>query len=46
MDTPTRVIFFAGLVGFTGLFFWLLQIETTIGRLGGPRNASRRVSAK
>jgi heme exporter protein C len=30
MDTPTRTIFFAGLVGFTGLFLWLLQLETRI----------------
>jgi heme exporter protein C len=33
MDTPTRVIFFAGLIGFTGLFFWLLQIETRIAQI-------------
>jgi heme exporter protein C len=28
MDTPTRTIFFAGLLGFTGIFLWLLQLET------------------
>jgi heme exporter protein C len=34
MDTPTKTIFFAGLIGFTALFLWLLEIET---RLGGIR---------
>ncbi|HEU5249203.1 MAG TPA: cytochrome c biogenesis protein CcsA [Thermoanaerobaculia bacterium] len=32
MDTPTRAVFFAGLVGFTALFFWMLQIETRIAK--------------
>ncbi len=35
MDTPTRAVFFAGLVGFTALFFWMLQIETRIARARG-----------
>jgi heme exporter protein C len=35
MDTPTRTVFFAGLIGFTGLFFWLLQLETRIARERG-----------
>ncbi len=33
MDTPTRVVFFAGLAGFTALFFWLLELESRLGRL-------------
>jgi heme exporter protein C len=37
MDTPTRTVFFAGLIGFTGLFFWLLQLETRIARGAGPQ---------
>jgi heme exporter protein C len=38
MDTPTRTVFSAGLIGFTGLFVWLLQLETRIARerAGGP----------
>lgn len=31
MDTPTKTIFFAGLAGFTALFFWLLELETRLG---------------
>lgn len=27
MDTPTRVVFFVGLLGFSLLFFWLLELE-------------------
>ena len=27
MDTPTKTVFFAALVGFTGLFFWLLSLQ-------------------
>jgi hypothetical protein len=34
MDTPTRTIFFAGLLGFTGLFLWLLQLETRVAGAG------------
>lgn len=39
MDTPTKTVFFAGLVGFTALFLWLLQLETRLGasrRTAGP----------
>jgi heme exporter protein C len=32
MDTPTRAVFFGGLVGFTGIFLWLLQLETRLAR--------------
>jgi heme exporter protein C len=35
MDTPTRAVFFGGLVGFTALFFWMLQIEIRIARARG-----------
>jgi heme exporter protein C len=33
MDTPTKVVFFAGLAGFTGLFLWMLSLETRAARL-------------
>ncbi|HSD71243.1 MAG TPA: cytochrome c biogenesis protein CcsA [Thermoanaerobaculia bacterium] len=39
MDTPTRAVFFGGLIGFTGIFLWLLQLET---RLAAQRDAQRR----
>ena len=32
MDTPTKTVFFAGLVGFTAIFLWLLQLETRLAR--------------
>lgn len=38
MDTPTRTVFFGGLIGFTGIFLWLLQLETRLARSRG-RNA-------
>jgi heme exporter protein C len=41
MDTPTKTIFFAGLLGFTALFFWLLELETRLG--GGRRPAPGRI---
>ena len=34
MDTPTRVVFFAGVIGMTGLFFWMLSLEARTTRLG------------
>jgi heme exporter protein C len=30
MDTPTKTVFFASLVGFTGLFFWLLSLQARL----------------
>jgi heme exporter protein C len=33
MDTPTRVVFFAGLIGFTALFVWMLSLEARTARL-------------
>jgi len=33
MDTPTRVVFFAGLAGFSGLFLWMLSAESRAVRL-------------
>jgi heme exporter protein C len=32
MDMPTKTIFFAGLLGFTGIFLWLLQLEARLAR--------------
>ena len=33
MDTPTRVVFFAGLAGFAALFFWMLSLTSRSARL-------------
>ena len=33
MDTPTKTIFFAGLLGFTAIFLWLLELETRLAVL-------------
>jgi heme exporter protein C len=30
MDTPTKTVFFASLVGFTGLFVWLLSLQARL----------------
>lgn len=32
MDTPTRVVFFGGLIGFSALFFWMLSIDARAAR--------------
>jgi len=34
MDTPTKIVFFAGLGGFTAVFLWMLSLETRAARLG------------
>jgi heme exporter protein C len=39
MDPRIRVVFFAMLIGFTGLFFWLLSLRVRLGRI------ERRVEA-
>jgi hypothetical protein len=41
MDTPTKVVFFAGLIGFAGLFFWMLSLTSRSTRLA-RQNASAR----
>ena len=33
MDTPTKVVFFGGLVGFSALFLWMLSLESRATRL-------------
>jgi heme exporter protein C len=33
MDTPTRVVFFGGLIGFSALFFWMLSLDSRAARL-------------
>jgi heme exporter protein C len=33
MDTPTRAVFFGGLIGFSALFFWMLELDTRAARL-------------
>ena len=40
MDGPTRAVFFAGLLGFSALFFWMLSLDTRAARL--PRDAAPR----
>ena len=36
MDTPTKTVFFAGLLGFTALFLWLLELESRLARVRQP----------
>ncbi|HEY6146308.1 MAG TPA: cytochrome c biogenesis protein CcsA, partial [Thermoanaerobaculia bacterium] len=45
MDTPTRVVFFGGLVGFSALFFWMLSIDARAGSPAAPMPAATRRSA-
>ena len=33
MDTPTRVVFFSGVVAFSALFFWMLSLTSRAARL-------------
>ena len=33
MDTPTKVVFFAGLAGFAALFFWMLSLTSRSAQL-------------
>lgn len=39
MDTPTRVVFFGGLIGFSALFFWMLSIDARASRPPAPSAA-------
>ncbi len=39
MDTPTRTVFFASLAGFTGLFFWMWDLDRRLGRMKRRREA-------
>ena len=41
MDLPTRVVFFAGLFGFAGLFFWMLSLTARSMRLARQGAAAR-----
>ena len=38
MDAPTKTVFFASLIGFSGLFLWMLSLEARAARLArkGP----------
>ena len=40
MDTPTKAVFFGALAAFTGLFFWMLDIESRLTRLSRERGMS------
>lgn len=33
MDTPTKTVFFAGLLGFSALFLWMLSLDSRAARL-------------
>jgi heme exporter protein C len=50
MDTPTKTIFFAGLLGFTAIFLWLLELETRLAavrrRTTGSRETPRNRETK
>ena len=41
MDGPTKTVFFAALAAFTGLFFWMLELEARLLRLrrGSPETS-------
>ncbi|HYR45744.1 MAG TPA: cytochrome c biogenesis protein CcsA [Thermoanaerobaculia bacterium] len=39
MDTPTKVVFFGGLAGFSALFLWMLSLESRAARLARQENA-------
>ena len=43
MDTPTKTIFFAGLIGFTAIFLWLLELETRLAALRGRPAEPKRI---
>jgi heme exporter protein C len=43
MDTPTKTIFFAGLIGFTAIFLWLLELETRLAALRSRPAESGRI---
>jgi heme exporter protein C len=45
MDTPTRTVFFTALAAFTGLFFWMLEIESRLARLARERTENDRGGA-
>jgi len=34
MDAPTKAVFFAGLIGFSALFLWMLSLEARLARVG------------
>ncbi|HMF08059.1 MAG TPA: ABC transporter permease, partial [Thermoanaerobaculia bacterium] len=33
MDTPTKAVFFGGLLGFSALFLWMLSIDSRAARV-------------
>jgi heme exporter protein C len=39
MDTPTKTVFFGALIGFTGLFFWMWDIDRRLERMKRRRAA-------
>lgn len=46
MDTPTRVVFFAGLLGFSLLFFWLLGLDARLARVEAARESALETSLR
>ncbi len=43
MDGPTKAVFFGALLGFSGLFLWLLSLEARLERLARIRRNAGRV---
>ena len=39
MDTPTKAVFFGALIGLSGLFLWMLSLETRAARLARRERA-------
>ncbi len=39
MDTPTKVVFFAGLAGFSAIFVWMLSLDARSSRLARLESA-------
>ncbi len=42
MDTPTKTVFFAALVAFTGLFLWILSLDARSARLARRSGGNAR----
>jgi heme exporter protein C len=42
MDAPTKAVFFGALVGFSGLFLWMLSLEARAARLARAARTSGR----
>jgi heme exporter protein C len=43
MDSPTKAVFFASLIGFTGLFLWMLSLEARAARAARKTPSAQRL---